>query len=55
MSAYEIVVEAEAEAWERLLAEQEAAAAERAIRGPEIAMRAEPRGEPLAPSSILRH
>lgn len=50
MSTYEIVVEGEAEAWERLLAAQEAAVAERAIRDPEIAMRAEPRGERPAPS-----
>jgi hypothetical protein len=50
MSVYEIVVEGEGEAWERVLAEQEAAVAERAIRGTEAALRTEPFGEHLAAS-----
>jgi hypothetical protein len=37
---YQIVVAGDGEAWERLLAEQEAAVAERALRGPEVALRA---------------
>jgi hypothetical protein len=37
---YQIVVAGDGEAWERLLAEREAAVAERAIRGPEVALRA---------------
>lgn len=37
---YQIVVAGDGEAWSRLLAEQEAAVAEPALRGPEVALRA---------------
>jgi hypothetical protein len=47
MAWYEIVVEGDAGAWERLLAEQEAATGQRAVRGQEVPLRAEPPGEPL--------
>jgi hypothetical protein len=36
MAWYEIAVEGDAGAWERLLAEQEAGAGQRAVRGPEV-------------------
>lgn len=39
MNMYEIVVEGDGESWERLLAEQEAAAAEGAIGGSEVGLR----------------
>jgi hypothetical protein len=47
MAWYEIVVEGDAGAWERLLAEQEAGTGQRAVRGPEVPLRPEPAGEPL--------
>ncbi len=42
MAWYEIAVEGEAGAWERLLAELEAGAGQRAVRGPEVALMPEP-------------
>jgi hypothetical protein len=47
MSWYEIVVEGDAGAWERLLAEQEAGTGQRAVRGPEVSLRPEPARERL--------
>ncbi len=47
MAWYEIAVEGDAGAWERLLAEQEAGTGQRAVRGQEVPLRAEPPGEPL--------
>jgi hypothetical protein len=47
MAWYEIAVEGDAGAWERLLAEQEAGAGQRAVRGPEVPLRPEAAGERL--------
>jgi hypothetical protein len=47
MAWYEIVVEGDAGAWERLLAEQEAGTGQRAVRGPEVPLRPEAAGERL--------
>ena len=47
MSWYEIVVEGDVGAWERLLAEQEAGTGQRAVRGPEVPLRPEAAGERL--------
>ncbi|HXO41966.1 MAG TPA: hypothetical protein VN999_10980 [Thermoanaerobaculia bacterium] len=47
MAWYEIAVEGDAGAWERLLAEQEAGTGQHAVRGPEVPLRPEPAGEPL--------
>jgi hypothetical protein len=44
MAWYEIAVEGDAAAWERLLAEQETAAGQRAVHGPEVPLRPEPAG-----------
>jgi hypothetical protein len=45
MAWYEIVVEGDAGAWERLLAEQEAGTGQRAVRGPDVPLRPESAGE----------
>jgi hypothetical protein len=47
MAWYEIVVEGDAGAWERLLAEQEAATGRHSVRGPEVPQRPESAGERL--------
>ena len=51
---YQIVAAGDGEAWERLLAEQEAAVAERALRGPEVALRAAER-EQRRDDGVGRH
>lgn len=51
---YQIVVAGDGDAWERLLAEQEAAVAERAIRGPEVALRGAER-EQRRDDGVARH
>src|SRR5258708_9769626 len=47
MAWYEIVVEGDAGAWERLLAEQEAGIGQRAVRGADVPLRPESAGERL--------
>jgi len=47
MAWYEIVVEGDAGAWERLLAEQEAGTGRHAVRGPEVPLQPESAGERL--------
>jgi hypothetical integral membrane protein (TIGR02206 family) len=54
---YEIVVEGDPVSWQRLLAEQEAASGQRALRGSEIPLRPEAPGEglPASPDARTRH
>lgn len=57
MAWYEVAIEGDAGAWERLLAEHEAAAGERAVRGSEVRLKPHSDGERLAelPDGPSRH